>query len=221
MSLKTSTSTSISASTTQMTTATLDTLPDNAKAAAEAEKKAVDHELEDLAGRLYLDMQTKAKEELALQKVCLSEDMRKVVEHLEPEWEDTRKETTDEGYLDELQATLMTEAALELIRYQEETMIREAQEKGLEEFDVSLDDDDFFGKTARSLSKIEAQRRLHGAGYIFYVSRLSEEQATAENLHSPKEYEFLAQYLMEAGLEVVSSTYRSSVALETNYLRRK
>jgi hypothetical protein len=182
------------------------TPPDTAEAAAEAEKEAAGHELEKLARQLELDMKTKAEEDLAMQKL---------------DWEDTLKDPTREGHLGEVQATPMTEAALDLVRHQEDALVREAEEKGLQAFDASLITNDFFGKTARSLSKIEAQRRLHGAGYIFYVSRLSEEQATAENLHSPKEYEFLAQYLMEAGLEVVSSTYRSSVALETNYLRRK
>jgi hypothetical protein len=98
--------------------------------------------------------------------------MRKIVEHFEGHWGDT-KFATDEGYLSKMQATFMIEAAFNLIRHQEEALVRDAQEKGLKSFYFSLDNDDFFSNTAKSHSKIEAEQKARGAGHIFLVSRLS------------------------------------------------
>jgi hypothetical protein len=151
-------------------------------------------------------MKVKAEEDLAMQKSCLADDMRKVVEQLELDWEGTLKNLTQEGHLGELQVTLMTEAALDLFRHQEDALVREAEEKGLQAFDASLLTDDFFGKTARSFAKLEAERRARGVGYIFLASRLSAQEVASGVLHSRAEHEFLAQYLQEASFEAVSHT---------------
>jgi hypothetical protein len=188
-----------------MTDASTTITPEEAEA-AEAEREAVGHELDRLARKLELDMKTKAEEELAMQKSCLTDDMRKTVEQLEVDWEDTHKDLTLEDHLGEVQATLMTEAALDLIRHQEEVLVRKAEEKGLKVFDASLVTDGFFGKTARSLTKFESYRKKRGEGYMFLVSGLNAQEIASGDYHSNSEHEFLAHYIQEASLEVVSHT---------------
>jgi len=167
--------------------------------AEQAEREAKGHQLDELARKFELDMKTMAREDLAMRKSCLSDDMRKVVEQLEDYWHDTIKESTDKDYLDNIRATLMTEAALDLIRGQEEVLIQETHEKRLGEFDSSLVTDEFFGKTARSVTKIDGERRDNvGQPYPFLISRPSVQDITALGLHSGEDYEFLVQYLLEA-----------------------
>jgi hypothetical protein len=194
----------VSTPTPQTTDAATATPPETAEAEAEAERETAGHELDALARKLELDMKVKAEEDLAMLKSCLADDMRKVVEQLELDWEDTLKDPTQEGHLGEVQATLMMEAALDLVRYQDDALVRKAEEKGLQAFDASLINDDFFGKTARSLAKLEAERRARGVGYIFLASRLSAQEVASGVLHSRAEHEFLAQCLQEASFEAVS-----------------
>ncbi|KAI4704465.1 hypothetical protein J4E81_001531 [Alternaria sp. BMP 2799] len=180
--------------------------------AAEAEREAQGHKLDELARKFELDMKVKqdaeaeleterkAKEEIALRKSCLADDMCIIVEQLESDWNDTHKDDGDEDYLDETRATLMTEAAFHLIRHTEEALVKEAHEKGLPPFDPSLDDDDFFGKTSKALRKIEAERRSQPGEYLFFASR-SIIQDDVANRHSNEDYDFLVHYLFEAALE--------------------
>ncbi|KAI4615680.1 hypothetical protein J4E80_006096 [Alternaria sp. BMP 0032] len=180
--------------------------------AAEAEREAKGHKLDELARKFELDMKVKqdaeaeletkrkTKEEIALRKSCLADDMRIIVEQLESDWNDTHKTADNEDYLDEIRATLMTEAAFHLIRHKEETLVKEAHEKGLPPFDPSLDDDDFFGKTSKALRKIEAERRSQPGEYLFFASR-SIIQDDVANRHSNEDYDFLVHYLFEAALE--------------------
>jgi hypothetical protein len=189
-------------------------------AATEAEQEAAGHKLDELARKFELDMkvkhdnaeteleiETKAKAEFALRKYCLVDDMHTIIKRLESDWNDTNKAVEDAGYLDGIRATLMTEAAFDLIRHKEEVLVQEAHEKGLHSFDPSLDTDEFFGKTARSLKKIEAERRRSNAQhYLFLASHLSA-QDTVMNLHSNEDYDFLVHYLFEAGLEQVSLSH--------------
>ncbi|KAH6883029.1 hypothetical protein BKA58DRAFT_28850 [Alternaria rosae] len=182
-------------------------------AATEAEREAIGHTLDELARKFELDMKAKQdtevelekgrkyKEELALRKSCLVDDMRIIVEQLESDWDDTHKATGDKDYLDEIRATLITEAAFDLIRRKEEVLVQETHEKGLPPFDPSLDDDDFFGKTATALRKIEAERRGSEPGeYLFFASRLIIQDDVAKR-HSNEDYDFLVHYLFEAALE--------------------
>ncbi|KAI4608052.1 hypothetical protein J4E83_009235 [Alternaria metachromatica] len=180
--------------------------------AAEAEREARGHKLDQLARKFELDMKVKqdaeaeleakrkAKEEIALRKSCLADDMHIIVEQLESDWNDTHKADDNEDYLDETRATLMTEAAFHLIRHKEEVLVKEAHEKGLPPFDPSLDDDDFFGKTSKALRKIEAERRSQPGEYLFFASR-SIIQDDVANRHSNEDYDFLVHYLFEAALE--------------------
>ncbi|KAI4639701.1 hypothetical protein J4E93_009055 [Alternaria ventricosa] len=180
--------------------------------AAEAEQEARGHKLDQLARKFELDMKVKqdaeaeleaerkAKEEIALRKSCLADDMRIIVEQLESDWNDTHKAASNEGYLDETRATLMTEAAFHLIRHKEEALVKEAHEKGLPPFDPSLDDDDFFGKTSKALRKIEAERRSQPGEYLFFAPR-SIIQDDIANRHTNEDYDFLVHYLFEAALE--------------------
>jgi len=166
--------------------------------AEQAEHEAKGHQLDELARKFELDMKTMAREDLAMRKSCLSDDMRKVVEQLEDYWHDTIKESTDKDYLDNIRATLMTEAALDLIRDQEEVLIQETHEKGLGEFDSSLVTDEFFGKTARSVTRINRERRDNlSQPYPFSISRPSVQEIATLGLHSEEDYEFLLQYLLE------------------------
>jgi hypothetical protein len=205
-----------------------------AEEAAEAEREAAGHELDELARKFELDLETESKkemeakskeegetkrkeelkakirEELALRKSCLADDMRMAVIQLERDWKDTYKNVGAEDYLDEVRATLMTEAAFDLIRHKEEALVQEAHEKGLSAFDPSLDADEFFGKTARSLEKIEADRLRSGPKYLFLAPRPSAQDGSTQ-LHSGVEYEFLVHYLHESGLEHVSSSSLNSV----------
>ena len=101
--------------------------------------------------------------------------------------------------------------------------MREAREKGLPAFDPSLDTDEFFGKTARSLEKIEAERRRSGPDYLFLAPRLGTQDVSAR-LHSEEDYEFLVHYLHEAGLEHVSSPHLTCIFTslpDTNWISRK
>ncbi|KAL1798839.1 hypothetical protein ACET3X_002876 [Alternaria dauci] len=185
-------------------------------AAAEAEKEAVGHEVDELARKFELNLESESKEgldikrheelktrtqeELALRKSCLTDDMRKAIIQLERDWEDTYKDAGADDYLDETRATLMTEAAFDLIRHKEEALVEEANEKGLPAFDPSLNTDEFFGKTARSLERIEAERRRSNPGYLFLASRLTAADVSAQ-LYSEEGHEFLVHYLHESGLE--------------------
>jgi hypothetical protein len=189
-------------------------------AAAEAEREAAGHKLDELARKFELDMkakhdnaetqlelETKAKTEFALRKCCLVDDMHTIIKRLESGWNDTHKAVDDEGYLDGIRATLMTEAAFDLIRHKEEALVQEAHEKGLQSFDYYIDIDEFFGKTASSLKKIEAERRRSNAQhYLFLASQLSAQDAVMD-LHSNEDYNFLVHYLFEAGLEQVRLSY--------------
>jgi hypothetical protein len=182
-------------------------------AADEAEQEAAGHKLDELARKFEINMKAKHdalegerhyKEDIALRKSCLADDMRTIIVQLESDWNDTHKAAGEVGFLDEIRATLMTEAAFDLIRRKEEALVQEAHEKHLPQFDPSLDQDKFFGKTARSLKKIEAERRRSPPGqYLFLVSRLETHQ-DATNMHSSDDYNFLVHYLFEAGLEPVS-----------------
>jgi len=198
--------------------------------AAEAEREAKGHKLDELARKFELDMKVKqdaeaeletkrkAKEEIALRKSCLADDMRIIVEQLESDWNDTHKTDDNEDYLDETRATLMTEAAFFLIRHKEEALVREAHEKGRPPFDPSLDNDDFFGKTAKALRKIEAERRSQPGEYLFFASR-SIIQDDVANRHSSEDYDFLVHYLLEAALEPVSLplSTKSLIHIPTDY----
>jgi hypothetical protein len=181
--------------------------------ADEAELEAAGHKLDELARKFELNMKAKhdeleevrkSKEEIALRKSCLADDMRTIIVQLESDWNDTHKAADEVGFLNEIQATLMTQAAFDLTRRKEEVLVQEAHENHLPQFDPSLDQDEFFGKTARSLKKIEAERRRSTPGqYLFLVSQL-ETHHDATNLHSSDDYDFLVHYLFEAGLEPVS-----------------
>jgi len=198
--------------------------------AAEAEREAKGHKLDELARKFELDMKVKqdaeaeleterkAKEEIALRKSCLADDMRIIVEQLESDWNDTHKAASNEDYLDETRATLMTEAAFHLIRHKEEALAKEAHEKGLPPFDPSLDDDDFFGKTSKALRKIEAERRSQPGEYLFFASR-SIIQDDVANRHSNEDYDFLVHYLFEAALKPVSPPWstKSLFHIHTDY----
>jgi len=193
---------------------------------AEAEREAQGHKLDELARKFELDMKVKqdeeaeleaerkAKEEIALRKSCLADDMRIIVEQLESDWNDTHKTDGDEDYLDETRATLMTEAAFHLIRHTEEALVKEAHEKGLPPFDPSLDDDDFFGKTSKALRKIEAERRSQPGEYLFFASR-SIIQDDVANRHTNEDYDFLVHYLLEAALEPVSLPWSTKGLIHT------
>jgi hypothetical protein len=175
-------------------------------AAVEAEKEAKGHLLDELARKVECDWKVKEEEDLTLRKSCLSDDMKNILEELELVYKDTHKDVVDEGYMDETWAVLKTEAAIDLIRHEELSMIRHAQENDLQPFDPSLENDEFFGRTARSLAKIETARREQGAAYIFLISRPNYQQIGVDDLHPEDEYEFLVHYFQEAGLEVVSET---------------
>jgi hypothetical protein len=175
-------------------------------AAAEAENEAKGHLLDELARKLECDWKAKEEEDLALRKSCLSDDMRDILEQLEFVYKDTHKDIADEGYMNETWAVLKTEAAIDLIRHEELSMIQHAEENDLEPFDACLESDEFFGKTARCLAKIETARREGGTAYIFLVPRPSGQQIAADDLHTDEEYEFLVHYLQEASLEVVSES---------------
>lgn len=185
----------------------------NDKATQEAEQEASHNELEKMARNFELDMKTKIGEELALRKTCLADDMRKVVEQLTRDWEDTHKDPIDEGYLDEVRATLMTEAALELISYQEMVLAKQSDEESLGDMDSSLATDEFFGKTARSLARIEGERKLQaGAPYPLLMSRLTAQEIETDEFLPEEEYEFLVHYLHEANFELVSLSNHGPVA---------
>ena len=115
-------------------------------------------------------------------------------------WLAVTARATLEGHLGEIPATLMTEVTLDLIRHQE------AEEKGLSAFDASLIAEDFFGKTARSLSKFESDWKTRGEGYMVLVSGLKAQEIASGDYHTNSEHEFLAHYIQEASLEVVSHT---------------
>lgn len=134
-----------------------------------------------------------------------------IVEQLERDWNDKLWANTDLGCSDEIRTTLTTEAAIDLIIHEEAMMIREAEDIGLNGFDSSLVTDEFFGKTARSLTKIKAEQRSNTTpSYPFLVSCLSSQAISTHNLHSEVNYDFLMQYMLEVGLEVVSE---SSISL--------
>ena len=78
-------------------------------------------------------------------------------------------------------------------------LVRETQEKGLGEFDSSLVTDESFGKTARSVTRINRERRdKFNQPYPFSIPRPSVQEIATLGLHSEKDYEFLVQYLLEA-----------------------
>ncbi|RII21134.1 hypothetical protein CUC08_Gglean000296 [Alternaria sp. MG1] len=201
-------------STLEVDNANLDVVADE-NAAAEAEQEAVGNKLDELARKFELNVETESKEdidtkrnlesktrtkeELALRKSCLVDDMRKAVIQLEHDWEDTYKDTGADCYLDEIRATLMTEATFDLVRHKEEVLVKEADEKGLTAFDPSLKTDEFFGKTARSLERIESERRKSTPGYLFLAACLSDQDISTQRYSD--DHEFLVHYLHESGLE--------------------
>jgi hypothetical protein len=182
-------------STLEVDNANLDVVADE-NAAAEAEQEAVGNKLDELARKFELNVETESKEhidtkrnlesktrtkeELALRKSCLVDDMRKAVIQLEHDWEDAYKDTGADCYLDEIRATLMTEATFDLVRHKEEVLVKEADEKGLTAFDPSLKTDEFFGKTARSLERIESERRKSTPGYLFLAACLSDQDISTQ-----------------------------------------
>jgi hypothetical protein len=221
-------------STLEVDNANLDVVADE-NAAAEAEQEAVGNKLDELARKFELNVETESKEdidtkrnlesktrtkeELALRKSCLVDDMRKAVIQLEHDWEDTYKDTGADCYLDEIRATLMTEATFDLVRHKEEVLVKEADEKGLTAFDPSLKTDEFFGKTARSLERIESERRKSTPGYLFLAACLSDQDISTQRYSD--DHEFLVHYLHESGLEHVSPSDLALVLtslLETNWM---
>lgn len=170
----------------------------------DAEKSAAAQTINEIALKIECDMKAKAGEEVALRKSCLISDMRIVLEELVSVWEDTRKDRSEEGFLDEASATIITEAAIELLRHQELALRTHAQESAVENFDFYLDTDEYFGKTSRTLKMIVIERRQQGSEYFFVVPRPSAQDIATEGLHSSDEHEFLVQCLQEAGLELVS-----------------
>jgi len=204
-------------------------------AAAEAEQEAVGNKLDELARKFELNLETESEEdidtkrnaelenrtteELALRKSCLADDMRKAVIQLEYDWKDTYKNADADHYLDEVRATLMTEAAFDLIRHKEEGLVQKAEEKDLSAFDPSLDMDEFFGKTARSLERIESERRKSTPGYLFLAACLSDQDISTQRYSD--DHEFLVHYLHESGLEHVSPSDLALVLtslLETDWI---
>lgn len=198
-----STVTPVTSSATEAAACTVDEVLVSEEERAELEAKG--HELDRLARELELDMKTKAEEDLAMRNSCLLDDMREVVEQLVNNWLDTLKDVTNKGYLDITRATLMTEAALDLIRHQEDKLIQDSHNKGLGDFGSSLVTDDFFGKTARSVARIDRERTVTvGQPYPFRISRPSAQEIATQKLHSEDDYEFLVQYLLEEAVMAVS-----------------
>ena len=85
------------------------------------------------------------------------------------------------------------------------SLTERAIDEGLGDFDLSLTTDGFFGNTARSLARIEHERKFQaGAPYPLLMSRLAAKEIETDKLLPEEEYEFVDHYLHEANFGLVS-----------------